>query len=84
MAILHIECPDELLNLPEQTTASLESMAREGLMIRLYERGLISSGWAAEVLGFSRRAFLDLLGQHGVSVFDEDTDLEVESRHGLG
>ena len=83
MAILRVECPDELLELLDQSPASLEAMALEALMVRLHGRGLVSSGWAAEALGLSRRLFLDLLGDHGVSVFDEDVDLEAESHHGL-
>jgi hypothetical protein len=30
----------------------------------------------------SRRAFLDILNDHAVSVFDEDTDVEAEAHRG--
>ena len=36
---------------------------------RLYEDGKLSSGQAAEIAGLSKRAFIELLGRYGVSVF---------------
>ena len=36
---------------------------------KLYEDGKLSSGQAAEVAGLSKRAFIELLGRYGVSVF---------------
>jgi predicted HTH domain antitoxin len=82
MPRIQIECPDELLDSPGQTRTALERLAQESFLVRLYELGQISSGRAAEILHVSRREFLDLLGRYGVSVFDEDVDLEAESRCG--
>jgi predicted HTH domain antitoxin len=48
------------------------------LATRLYELGKISSGQAAEMVGLSKRAFIELLGKYNVSVFGytlEDEDL---------
>lgn len=36
---------------------------------KLYEDGKLSSGQAAEIAGLSKRAFIELLGKYGVSVF---------------
>lgn len=36
---------------------------------RLFESGKLSSGQAAEMVGLSKRAFIELLGKFGVSVF---------------
>ena len=36
---------------------------------RLYEEAKVSSGQAAEIVGLSKRAFIELLGKYGVSVF---------------
>ena len=36
---------------------------------KLYEDGKLSSGQAAKIAGLSKRAFIELLGRHGVSVF---------------
>jgi predicted HTH domain antitoxin len=48
------------------------------LASRLYELGKISSGQAAEMVGLSKRAFIELLGKYNVSIFGytlEDEDL---------
>jgi predicted HTH domain antitoxin len=79
---LHIDDVDELLNMPDLSQERLEIIAREALLVRLYELALISSGKAAEMLHTSRREFLDLLGQYGVSEYDEHMDLEAEVRRG--
>ena len=47
---------------------------------RLYEDGKLSSGQAAAIAGLSKRAFIELLGRYGVSVFstsssDLDSDI---------
>lgn len=51
----------------------------EALYAHLHERGLLSSGRAAKLLGITRWEFLDLLGRHGISYFDEDLDLDEPS-----
>jgi len=43
------------------------------LAARLYERGILTSGQAAEMVGISKRAFIELLAQYGVSVFGYST-----------
>jgi predicted HTH domain antitoxin len=80
MKTVQIEVPDELLD--SRNVSEIQSLAQEALLVRLYELGEISSGCAAESLGISRREFLDLLGQYGVSSFDEDADLAAEARRG--
>jgi predicted HTH domain antitoxin len=57
-------------------------LAQEALLIKLFQQGEVSAGYAARVLGISRRAFLDLLGQFGVSMFAEDTDVDQEASYG--
>ena len=39
------------------------------LAARLYEEAKVSAGQAAEMVGLSKRAFIELLGKYGVSVF---------------
>ena len=36
---------------------------------QLFDRGWITSGQGAEIVGISRRAFIELLGHYGVSAF---------------
>lgn len=43
---------------------------------KLYEDRKLTSGQAAEMVGLSKRAFIELLGKYGVSVFSQSiTDL---------
>ncbi len=36
---------------------------------KLYEDAKLSTGQAAEIVGLSKRAFIEMLGKYGVSVF---------------
>lgn len=40
------------------------------LAAKLYEQGKLSLGQAAQLAGFSKRTFVELLGKQGVSVFN--------------
>lgn len=55
------------LLLPPSVT---EAEAKLLLAIKLYELGRFSTGQAAAFAGYSKRAFMELLGKHGVAVFD--------------
>lgn len=44
------------------------------LAIKLYEVGKVSLGQAAKLAGFSKRAFIDVLGQSHIPLFDYDPD----------
>ncbi len=57
------------LNIPD----SLEMDNREVAMLvatQLYEKGKLSLGQAAEVVGLSKRTFAELLGKYNVSIFN--------------
>lgn len=79
MRAIEILIPDDALG--DINDAQLGALAREAVLVHLYERGLISSGRAAQVLGITRWDFLDLLGTYGVSFFDDRADLEQEVRN---
>ena len=58
------------------------------LASKLYEKGKLSLGQAAELAGFSKRAFVEVLGNYGVSVFnysanDLERDLENAKNYSL-
>jgi predicted HTH domain antitoxin len=80
MKALPIDLPDDLLAAIGEERA--RSLAREAIVVKLYELGEISTGRAAELLALSRREMLDLLGRHGVSEFDDATDIGAEARRG--
>ena len=43
MTVLQIEYPQELLDQADQTKEALEDLAREALLVRLYDLGKLSS-----------------------------------------
>jgi len=48
------------------------------LASKLFEMGIISSGQGAKMVGLSKRAFIELLGKYGVSIFQYDIDEVLE------
>jgi predicted HTH domain antitoxin len=49
------------------------------LVLKRYREGLISSGKAAEILGLSRRDFIELLARERVALYDpSDDELQAE------
>ena len=55
--------------------------ARMLLMAKLFETGRLSLGQAAQSAGYSKRAFMEMLGKLGVPLFDypaEDLQQEIE------
>jgi predicted HTH domain antitoxin len=75
------------LNMPD----TVDFDDKEALMViasRLYEKGKLTLGQAAELVGLSKRAFMEILGSYGVSVFnypssDLDRDVENAKSHNL-
>ena len=69
------------LNIPD--SSDLEEM--EVLMAaasKLFEKGRISSGQAAEMVGVSKRTFLEMLYLYGVSIFnlkEEELNSDIEN-----
>lgn len=54
-----------------------EREAKTPLAAKLYEKGSLSLGQAADLMGYSKRTFMELLGDYEVSVFDySEAELE--------
>ena len=70
MSSVKIDIDDDLAALLHQTNQPVEQAAREMIVLELYRRGAISSGKAAELLGTSRLAFLQLASRLGIPFFD--------------
>lgn len=69
MRTIEIHIPDEI-DLKDYDFAMI-------IASKLYEDGKLSAGQAAKVAGLSKRAFIELLGRYGVSVFSTSlSDLE--------
>ncbi|MBI5497627.1 MAG: UPF0175 family protein [Deltaproteobacteria bacterium] len=79
MTTLHLTIPDALAGQLKDPAPVLERMALEAFLVRLYAQGLVSSGQAGKTLGMARVDFLDLVGRHGVTVFDSDVDFDAEA-----
>lgn len=64
------------LNIPEEVDLKDYDFSMI-IASKLYEDGKLSAGQAATMAGLSKRAFIELLGRHGVSVFSTSlSDLE--------
>ncbi len=56
-------------NIPDSVDLS-DREAKMLLVSRLFEQGKLTLGQAAELVGLSKRAFIELLGDYGVSIFN--------------
>lgn len=66
------------LELPSNLT---KDEAQTLLAVKLYETERVSLGQAARLAGYSKRAFMEILGRQGVPVFNYSPD---ELREELG
>ena len=66
MKTLTINLPDHLDLSPKETVTVLAA--------QLYEMGKLSLGQAAEMAGYSKRTFMELLGNYGVSFINYHAD----------
>lgn len=66
MQTLQIQLPD-FISINQQEIKML-------LASKLYENGLLSIGQAAELAGFSKRTFMELLGSYQASVLNYSPD----------
>jgi predicted HTH domain antitoxin len=64
MKVLTLHIPEHI-ELDDKEAAML-------LATKLYEQGKLSLGQAAELAGYSKRTFMELLGQYNVSIFQYD------------
>jgi predicted HTH domain antitoxin len=59
-----------------------EDEARLYLAMKLFEVERLSCGQAAELAGYSKRAFMEVLGKHGIAVMNyPDQDVQDDLRH---
>lgn len=63
------EMPDEVFDECFPETAFLQQL-KEGAIIKLFRAGRLASGYAASLLGVTRRDFLDLLKQQGIPLVE--------------
>ncbi len=63
------------INVPDTVQLSEFEVPLQLAML-LFDRGALTSGQGAEMVGISKRSFLELAGKYGVSIFQyTDTEL---------
>lgn len=77
---VQIEVPEALKGSPveEKFLFAAQELIQEQMVLRLFEQGDISSGYAAELLSITRFDFIELLGKCGISVFNYGSKEELE------
>lgn len=69
------------INIPN--TAEIDDKeARMSLASKLYERGKLTLGQAAELAGYSKETFMELLAEYNVALINhpaEDLDQDIEN-----
>lgn len=73
-----------MINIPD-TVDFDDKDALMTIASRLFEKGKLTLGQAAELVGLSKGAFMEILGVYGVSVFNypsSDLDRDVENAKG--
>jgi len=68
------------LSVPDQVSYD-ETEWKIILAGELYEREKITLGQAAELAGFSKRAFIEIMGKYGFSVFSSSIDDLISDIH---
>ena len=59
------------INVPDSVN---ETDVKMQLAAQLFEKGVLSSGQAADLAGISKREFIENVGKYGVSIFGETPD----------
>jgi len=66
------------INIPEMSDLDSKELTMM-VAAQLYEKGKLSLGQAADVAGYSKRTFAELLGKNNVSIFNyPSTDLSTD------
>jgi predicted HTH domain antitoxin len=68
------------VSLPDSISAA---EAKLSMAMKLFELGRLSCGEAAEVAGYSKRTFMEILGRHGIPLFDQSpSELVADLKNG--
>lgn len=69
------------INIPD-TVDFDDQEARMAIAARMYEKGKLTLGQAADLVGLSKSAFMELLASYGVSVINHPaSELERDAEH---
>ncbi len=59
------------INLPVEVDQEQEKDLKMAVAAVLFDKGILSSGQAAEYVGIYKREFIENVGKYGVSIFGE-------------
>ena len=79
---LEMDVPSELLFILRETEESFKEKVKLWTLIKLFEDGKLSLEQAAELAGYSKTAFIEILGKSRVSIFNypaEELEEDVEN-----
>ncbi|UYZ63540.1 UPF0175 family protein [Hymenobacter weizhouensis] len=66
------------IELPDSLSPEAEHDLKMELAGALYTKGLLSTGQAAQLVGISRREFIETMGRYGFSLFDTYTPADLD------
>jgi len=69
-----LELPRDLVEVLNVSQTETAARLQELIAIELFREGQISSGKAAEILGCSKLAFIQLLARRGIPYFTESSE----------
>lgn len=70
------------IKVPDQVELS-EFELTVSVAMMLFDRGILSSGQGAEMVGVSRKSFLELAGKYGVSIFQYEEEELIDELENL-
>ncbi len=79
---LELELPSELLFLLRETEESFKEKVKVGTSIKLFEDKKLSLEQAADFAGYSKAAYIEILGKSRVSIFNypaEELEEDIEN-----
>lgn len=69
------------INLPDNIDIDEKEISTM-LAAQLYDKGKLSLGQAADLIGLSKEAFMNVIGKYGVSIFGETlSDIEKDLKN---
>ena len=75
---INVSYPETLAFSLKMQNYEFEREIKTASLVKFYELGKVSSGFAADILGISRIAFLDRLAAYGVSAYADADELEAD------
>jgi len=75
---ISVSYPETLAFSLKMQNSEFEREIKTASLVKFYEMGKISSGFAANILGISRIDFLDRLADYGVSPYADSDELEAD------